>query len=321
MTKKIPVLCITGFLGAGKTTTINNLLADSQGTKVGIIMNDFGAINIDALLVAHQTDELIELASGCICCLMDENSLDEPLALLAHENSQLDVIIIEASGLAEPRDLAHKVVTTDNKFTTYGGLVYLVDALNFPSTFQKHQAQITASLKSSDLIIVNKSKNPTNIINQIKSITDTPIISTPDATINPKLLFDLRPNRTKQLALSAVLEPTPHLHDNFTSASFTEKFSIDPVAFTKFIRTLPPEIYRAKGIVYFGLKGYEQKFLFQKVGSRYELTHHEWLDSEKPITKLVFLGPEINKDQLKQSFHNLIDKNPTDLTPENMLRL
>lgn len=104
----IPVIALTGHLGAGKTTLLNHLL-HHPGTRIGVIVNDFGDINIDAGLVAGQVDEPASIAGGCICCLPDGGGLDEALGKLADPARRLDAIVVEASGLADPVAIARLI--------------------------------------------------------------------------------------------------------------------------------------------------------------------------------------------------------------------
>lgn len=316
---KIPVIIIAGFLGSGKTTIINNLLKSASDTKVGVIVNDFGEINIDALLVSSTHTEPIELASGCLCCMMDENSLEKPVSQLA--KSGVDVIIIEASGLAELREITHKLLALENDQVSYGGLVYVIDEPNFTETYQKHGFQIKNSLKTADLIIINKtdkiSSKTTKILNSFAPSTST--VCSPSAAIEPRLLFDVKKTRSSQPSLFQTTKHH-HTHHAYSSVSLQTESPLDPTKFINFINFLPPEIYRAKGIIYFGMKGYEQKYTFQKVGSYKKITHEEWQDQE-PHTKLVLIGTNLNKDSLNTSLQNLIDPTPQDLSPENMIKL
>src|SRR6202012_1491663 len=97
----IPVIALTGYLGAGKTTLLNHVLA-SPGARIGVIINDFGELNVDAMLVTGQVDEPASIAGGCICCLPDDGGIDAALTKLADPRLDLDAVIVEASGLAGP---------------------------------------------------------------------------------------------------------------------------------------------------------------------------------------------------------------------------
>ena len=97
----IPVIALTGYLGAGKTSLLNHVLR-APGARIGVVINDFGELNVDAALVTGQVDEPASITGGCICCLPDEGGLDEALEKLTDPRLELDAIIVEASGLADP---------------------------------------------------------------------------------------------------------------------------------------------------------------------------------------------------------------------------
>ena len=101
----VPVTVVAGYLGAGKTTLINELLRHDHGRRLAVLVNDFGAVNIDAALIADHDGQTISLKNGCVCCsIADElgDALDRVLAL----EPAPDQIVIEASGVADPANVA-----------------------------------------------------------------------------------------------------------------------------------------------------------------------------------------------------------------------
>lgn len=102
-TRPIPVGVLVGFLGAGKTTLINHLLSSNHGKKIAVVVNEFGEVNVDARLVRHTTERMVELSNGCICCTLREDLLDELRAL---SQMNLDYILVESTGIGEPLPIA-----------------------------------------------------------------------------------------------------------------------------------------------------------------------------------------------------------------------
>jgi len=105
----VPVLLVTGFLGAGKTTFVNHLLAHAEGRRIAAVVNDFGAINIDAELIAGAADGVVSLSNGCICCSL-EGDLLRTLAVLLRRDPRPDLIVIETSGVADPADVVRNLM-------------------------------------------------------------------------------------------------------------------------------------------------------------------------------------------------------------------
>src|SRR5580693_3293971 len=105
----VPVVLVAGFLGAGKTTVVNHLLANAGGMRIAAVVNDFGAINIDAELIAGASDGVVSLANGCICCSL-EGDLLRTLASILRRTPRPDAILIETSGVADPADIVRNLL-------------------------------------------------------------------------------------------------------------------------------------------------------------------------------------------------------------------
>ena len=99
--KTTPITILTGFLGAGKTTLLNRILTGNHGLRVGVLVNDFGSINIDAELVVGVDNNMISLANGCVCCQIRDDLIESVVALLARPEG-IEYILLEASGVADP---------------------------------------------------------------------------------------------------------------------------------------------------------------------------------------------------------------------------
>src|ERR1700749_1418821 len=105
----VPVVLVAGFLGAGKTTVVNHLLAKAGGKRIAAVVNDFGSINIDAELIAGASDGVVSLSNGCICCSL-EGDLLRTLSTLLRRDPQPELIVIETSGVADPADVVRNLM-------------------------------------------------------------------------------------------------------------------------------------------------------------------------------------------------------------------
>lgn len=219
---QIPVIVLAGFLGSGKTTLLNHLLRAGRGTRIGAIVNDFGAIEIDAMTVAGQLgDSTVSLGNGCLCCAVDASELDVFLDKLTRPAARLDVIVIEASGLAEPQELVRMVLASENERVVYGGLVEVVDAAEFDATRQRHP-ELERHLGIADLVVVNKTDRVgaearQRLVERITRLAGgAAVVEARYGRVDPELLFDCRPpgERVGQLSFDDLDDLYDHDHDH-----------------------------------------------------------------------------------------------------------
>jgi cobalamin biosynthesis protein CobW len=323
MHKKIPILALTGFLGSGKTSLLNHILKENQGLKIGVIVNDFGSINIDSLLVARQTDSKLELSNGCICCAVEDSGLDDAISQLAHTGSTLDYIVIEASGLAEPKELVNILAQSKNKFARLDSVVAVIDTENVMEMNEKHP-DFFKQLEIADIIILNKvdlvSKSK---LEEIEGYLDflgveARKIKAEFGAINTHLLLDADALKRREVSKGSQIPLTDnhsdHLHETYQKVTFSSTKPLDPKSFEEYMRLrVPKSIYRAKGFVYFGIKGLEQKFIFQLVGKRFTLRLDDWR-GQVPKTDIVLIGEKLDESKLQKELEELVDKNPDDIS-------
>lgn len=159
---RIPVYLLTGFLGSGKTTVLNQLVKQADMARTLVIINEFGAVSLDHLLVSHANEDIVvELGSGCLCCTirgdLAKTLRDASWRYARNGVRQFDRVIIETTGLADPAPVLHTLLTDRSIFSQYRlqGVVTTIDAVNATATLDRHpEAQKQAGL--ADLLLLTK---------------------------------------------------------------------------------------------------------------------------------------------------------------------
>jgi G3E family GTPase len=311
---QIPVVILAGFLGSGKTTLLNHLLHRSGGSRIGAIVNDFGAIEIDAMAVAGALgDSTVSLGNGCLCCAVDPGELDVYLERLARPETGIDVIVIEASGLAEPQELVRMLLASEHPGIVYGGLVEVVDAAEFDDTRARHP-EIDRHLALADLVVVNKLDRVTDeerVLALVGSLADgAAVVPAVYGRIDPEFLFDCRPSeeRVGQLSFDDLHDHADgegaghaeHLHSAYDSLSFVSDVPLDPRRLMRFLDGRPEGLYRIKGHVDFGPYDVRNRYGVHAVGRFLRFYPERWAPGDERLTRLVLIGSGIHAAALAE---------------------
>ncbi|TDC27828.1 GTP-binding protein [Streptomyces sp. 8K308] len=311
-TSRIPVVVLAGFLGAGKTTLLNHLLRNRDGVRIGAVVNDFGSIPIDAMLVAGQVDAMASFDNGCLCCAVDSEDLDAALDRLADPAARIDLIVVEASGLAEPPSLVRMILASGDRRIVYGGLVQVVDAAEPGRT--RHPG-------AADLVVLNK----TDLVPeadwraQLAALRElgggAPMVPAARGRIDPGLFFDRENARAggagttgpRQLSFADLeleaehggghADGHEHPHTGYQSVAFTSRRPLSPRALMSFLDTRPAGLYRAKGFVTLAAGPRPERYVLHAVG-RF-LRFYPAPDDETAATQLVLIGAGIDAEALR----------------------
>ncbi|HVX45627.1 MAG TPA: CobW family GTP-binding protein [Mycobacteriales bacterium] len=314
---RIPVLILAGFLGAGKTTVLNHLLRSDHGYRIGVIVNDFGAINVDALTVAGQVDAMVPVAGGCICCAVDDAGLADLIERLCEPRLAIDLIVVEASGVADPRDLARMLWFTTQPGVEYGGLVHVVDAVEFAATRTRHP-ELIDHVGFADVVVVNKMDRLTDreraagVLRSVAEVSHgVPLLPVSYGRIDPGFLLEPRPRPevTGQLSLADLARDADHrehLHHAYQSVAFTAPGPMHPRRFMRFVEQRNAGLYRMKGDVCFGAS--DQKFTLHTVGAHVSFRCSPLGPGEPRITQLVMIGSGLDEAQLQAGLTECVDE-------------
>lgn len=305
--RQIPVVVLAGFLGSGKTTLLNHLLHHSGGSRIAAVVNDFGAIEIDAMAVAGALgDSTVSLGNGCLCCAVDGSELDAYLERLARPEARVDVIVIEASGLAEPQELVRMVLASELPGIVYGGLVEVVDAAEFDTTRAAHP-EIDRHLALADLVVVNKvdrAADTERVLGLVRSLVDrAAVVPATHGRVDPEFLFDCRPSeeRVGQLSFDDLhrSDHSGHLHAAYDSVSFASGRPMDPRRLIRFLDSRPEGLYRIKGYVDFGPYDTGNRYAVHAVGRFLRFHPEPWAAGAERLTQLVLIGTGIDAPALR----------------------
>ncbi|MFB6606623.1 CobW family GTP-binding protein [Streptomyces noursei] len=342
-TQQIPVVVLAGFLGSGKTTLLNHLLRAGDGTRIGAIVNDFGSIEIDAMTVAGQVDSMVSLGNGCLCCTVDTSELDDYLERLARPAARIDVIVIEASGLAEPQEIIRMILASDNDRIVYGGLIEVVDAAEFDDTRARHP-ELDRHVAIADLVVLNKADRIEDearheLIGRLADLAPgRPVLCTAFGRIDPEMFFDRGPGEdrdatVRQLSFEDLLREASagrvpgrseeagdesahlgcyacdhdhagHLHAVYESVEFVSREPMHPRRLMEFLDSRPGGLYRIKGFVHFDVPENRQKFVLHAVGNFLRFYPEPWAKREERTTQLVMIGSGIDAPALRKELEN-----------------
>ncbi|GLZ54754.1 GTP-binding protein [Actinomycetospora sp. NBRC 106378] len=241
--RTVPVVLVAGHLGVGKSSLVNHLLRHADGTRIGVVVNDFGALGIDAMLVAGQASSVTALSNGCLCCVTDADGLSAVLADLVAPATGLDLVVVEASGLAEPRELVRLLLASPDPHAVYGGLVAVLDAC----------APDLEHARLADLAVVNGlDRCGAAAVEEVRAVAPGAVIGTSHGALDPALLVDpVHRPQPAQLTLDALLREADgeHPHVAASSVSFTSERPLDAARLAAFLESGPPGVVRMKGIV------------------------------------------------------------------------
>lgn len=299
----VPVTILTGFLGSGKTTVLNQILSATAGVRIGLLVNEFGQINIDSRLIARRDGDLIELTNGCVCCAFRDDLLPA-IAVLLERPQPPQHIIIETTGLADPAPVARQLldprVQGDIRLDA---IITLIDAANFDRNLGDAE-QAYAQIAAGDLLLINKvdlvePAVPDQIEEGLRCINPRArMVRCAHGQVDPSLALGLHVRHEPQtLARAAAPAPGhgPNTHASanaFRAITFQCPAPVDLDRFAPLLEDLPARIIRGKGILWAAEA--PARLIFHLVGERWTLSAGEsWRPGEVRTTEIVFIGKDL----------------------------
>ncbi len=319
--RPVPVVLISGFLGAGKTTLLNHVLSESHGIRAALLVNDFGAINIDAKLVVGVEGETVNLANGCVCCSIRDDLIVACLGLLQRSEPP-ELLIIEASGVSDPVQVANTFLMPELRpLLMLNSILTVVDAELFSAL--QDEAAVTARLQiqAADMVVLNKADlvsgeqlvDVTAFICEL--VSGARILQVTHGQVPLTLLLDVNDHaaldkQSREITAHKldIAGSSRHQHgEEFATWYWRCEQPLSLPGIRAVFELLPQTVFRAKGIVFLEeLPGY--KVLLQMVGKRSALTDVGRWGSEDPYSEIIVIGSlgSLNADALQRAFDGCI---------------
>lgn len=283
----MPVTIVSGFLGAGKTTLLNHLLTHAEGARIGVLVNDFGELNIDSQLIVAADADRIELSNGCICCSVRDD-LVAALSRLMTSRPDLDRIVIETSGVSHPVGVMETLFQP-----AFAGcfdiesVICVVDAANYPDLSFEDGELALAQMAVADFIALNKCDlaSPEALRQLRTDLSEASprarLIETVRGAL-PSILLERPDTASRRRVCEAAAD------HGFRAIAWQSPERLSLARFRALVRDLPASVYRAKGLLRLvGTDG--RRAVFHLVGKRAVIDG--WHDG-CGASELVFIARE-----------------------------
>ncbi|MFT8670336.1 CobW family GTP-binding protein [Acetobacter orientalis] len=313
---QIKATILTGFLGSGKTTFLNHIMAERPNERIAIIINEYGEVGIDGQLVIETSEEMIELNNGCICCTVRDDLISALRQLLELEK-KFDRIIIETSGLADPAPVIQSFMLDDtlSRDIKLDAIITVVDARHLE--YQIHQDEAVEQISFADVILLNKIDLVDNkkileareCISRLNPLAR--VIQTKECSVSMGQVLDIGAFDLKNiLAIDPeILSEHDHEHDQSISCiALKQEKGLDSTLFSKWLNGLVQEqgkdILRIKGVVNFANEA--RRYVFHAVHMILEGRPGKPWGGDKRVTEIVFIGRNLNHLELQNGLESCI---------------
>jgi G3E family GTPase len=328
----VPITILTGFLGAGKTTLLNRILTGNHGLRVGVLVNDFGAVNIDAELVVGVDGNTISLANGCVCCQIRDDLTESVTALLARPET-VEYILLEASGVADPAGIFMTFSDPGLRDRIRLDSVTCVVDADQVFAYPEYPPLLDLKLRQvgfADMLILNKAglAGPAQVA-KVRAWLDSHfsrlrIVETDYCQVPYQILLGVgRFDPARSVLSPHAVEPGGAdlaCHDDHHGRDHSKVFSTwtyetdQPLALEALreaLRKLPGTVYRAKGVIY-TTDVPQQRAVLQVVGRRVDVSVQDRWGQRTPRTQIVAIGAagSIDADLLETTFASCISPSP-----------
>eukprot|EP00928_Gymnodinium_smaydae_P026759 TRINITY_DN20916_c1_g1_i2.p1 TRINITY_DN20916_c1_g1~~TRINITY_DN20916_c1_g1_i2.p1 ORF type:complete len:458 (+),score=100.70 TRINITY_DN20916_c1_g1_i2:47-1420(+) len=327
---KVPCTVLTGFLGSGKTTLLNHILQANHGKRIAIIENEYGEVGIDDSLVKggrmEGEENIVQMNNGCICCTVRGDLIAGLKKLIKNSKKTgmvLDGVIIETTGLADPAPVAQTFFADDfvQQHMRLDGILTLVDAKHIIQHLDEQKPagvenEAVEQIAFADRILLNKCDLVDSdaeldaVEKRIRAINETvPIKRTTNSEVNMDFVLGIHCFSLDKIIDmdDAFLDASQgHQHDSRVSSVGIDvpgEVIQDKLSHwvSCLLREKGVDLYRSKGVL--AVKGVRQKFVYQAIHMIFSNSvEGEWKPDEERRCKMVFIGRNLNREELTSGF-------------------
>jgi len=312
--KPIPVTLIGGFLGAGKTSLLNHVLSENHGVRAAVLVNDFGAVNIDAKLVVGVEGETVSLANGCICCTIRDDLIGACLGLLKRPEAP-EHLLIELSGVSDPVPVLNTFMETElGALFSLSSTLAVVDAEQFPRMEREMSDLVHVQIAAADMVVINKVDRVSldalaGIKKQVSAMGQgSGVIEVSYGRVPLELIFETDSRSFETWRQDSVQGGGKHVQAHaFSTWYWTSDRPLSLPGLRSVLGILPEGVYRAKGILCFEELPVN-RYVLQLVGRRYTIDETGRWGPELPRSEVVLIGARggIDAKVLQSSFDRCI---------------
>jgi len=299
----IPATILTGFLGAGKTTLLNHILNEQSDYKFAVIVNEIGEIGIDGALVQKQSEEILEMRNGCVCCSIRKDLVKGIQQLL--KRGGFDYLLVETTGIADPGPIAQTFLNIPQlqKYARLDSIVTVIDAEQILAQMEADDVAVD-QVAMADFVLLNKTdlagESELGAVEaKIRDVNPhTRIFRSKQSKVNLTELLDMRAfdvDRKLEVDPKFLDEMRERTHSDIVSFSYRLDSPISIERFEDFVQDLSDKhaVYRSKGFVW--IEGNPRRAVFHGVNSRFTVFWDRlWEKGEERESRLVFIGKSLD---------------------------
>lgn len=296
-----PVTVVGGFLGAGKTTLVNRVIRETRGRRIGVLVNDFGELDVDGALISGVAGGVMSLANGCICCSIKDDLVGALLRLLERPDRP-EHLLIETSGISNPGAVVETLTDLQRSgLLRLDGVITVVDAERFTLAGAAQGDLERCQVRAADLVVINK----VDLVERGRlealraelraEVPEARILEAIEAELPPEILFELE-GRAARVGShhehhdcgDDCAPAAPELH-GFATWSTTVPGALSFKALVQALKALPPGILRVKGLLHVAERPGDRLAL-NVVGRRIHVETVGTFGEATPSSRLVLIG-------------------------------